>query len=182
MGKGQGIRHCGNCGKSGHYAKTCRDVNSHSTIGTPMARAVGVSGSASVSKTEGGGSIPPRPATINDGPLIVKGEVVVDAERYPHLHAALTRGKALMDGQDADWKRVTELRKQGQDGAADRLIRKMLGVAEPMSEEAKAKLREYYEKNKEAIQERQKAKREVRRRTLEILDQRSEKLTRKRGG
>jgi hypothetical protein len=112
----------------------------------------------------------------------VNGEVAVDAKRYPHLHAALIRGKVLVDANKADWQRATELRAQGQDGAADRVIRKILGVVEPMSEEAKAKLRAYNEEHKEEIKQRREERRATRQRTLEILAEQSKKLTRKRGG
>lgn len=69
----------------------------------------------------------------------------------------------------ADWARVTLLRQKGEDQAAERLARKLLGVkGEPMSEEAKEKLRIYKEEHAEEIKAREELKRTTRKR-LEVL-------------
>ncbi len=154
------VRHCGKCGKAGHYSSTCK---AEKIVMIAAERGM-------------------MPVTITAGRLIVNGEIEVDQKRYPALYRALQRGKALVDGQKALWQKALDLRKQGQDAAADRVINKILGISKPMSEEAKAKLREYNEKNREAIKERQRQKREVRKRTLELVKGGAEKLTRKRGG
>lgn len=163
MPKGKGVRHCGTCGQPGHYASTCR-------ISVPPGEVlVGI---------DTGKSPPTTTLMLVDA----AGNILVNEKRYPNLFKALARGKVLMDEQRNQWNKVLELRKTGQEGAADRLINKILGISKPMSEEAKAKLKEYYEKNKEEIQQRQKEKRELRRRTKEIIQNNSQKLTRKRGG
>lgn len=92
----------------------------------------------------------------------------VNPEKCPHLYAALRRAEVRYI--DEGWARVVELRRTNQDGAADRLVRKLLGVqGAPMSEETKAKLRQYSEEHKEEIQERKKQEREVRTRTIALL-------------
>ena len=58
------------------------------------------------------------------GPLVVRGEIAVDAAKFPALRRALERGKALLDQHKDDWIRVTELRRTGQAIAADRLLTK----------------------------------------------------------
>ena len=49
------------------------------------------------------------------------------------------------------WCKIAEARKSGQDGAADKLLRKALGIKTEMSEETKQKLKSYYEEQKEEI-------------------------------
>jgi hypothetical protein len=72
--------------------------------------------------------------------------------------------------RDARWKRVLELRAQGDLDQAARLIRKILGVqGPPMDEEKKAELRAWKEEHKDEILAKNRQKREVRRRTLAIL-------------
>lgn len=91
----------------------------------------------------------------------------VDPVKCPRLHAALEREQARRsDG----WAKVAQLRREGSDCAAQRLIRKLLGVqGEPMSEETKQKLREYSEEHKEEIEERKQQEREIHKRTIALL-------------
>jgi hypothetical protein len=91
----------------------------------------------------------------------------VDPVKCPHLYAALRRGQ---ERQHAGWVRVMELRRAGQDGSADRLVRKLLGVqGEPMTEEKKEYLDNYKVEHKDEIRERQQQRQEIRRRTLALL-------------
>lgn len=100
------------------------------------------------------------------GPLIVKGAVAVDAQRCPTLHRALTQ----MLERRRDWAKVVELRAKGELDAADRIAKRAMGIVpEPMSEEAKEKLREYNETHKEEIKERAKLKRTIKSRTRQIM-------------
>jgi CHASE3 domain sensor protein len=92
----------------------------------------------------------------------------VNPEKCPHLYAALRRAEVRYI--DEGWARVIELRRSGQDGTADRLVRKLLGVqGPPMSEETKEKLRRWNEEHKEEIQERKKSERQIRERTIALL-------------
>lgn len=92
----------------------------------------------------------------------------VDPVKCPTLYAALKRAEVRYI--DEGWARVVELRRTGQDGSAERLIRKLLGVqGPPMSEETKEKLRRWNEEHKEEIQERKKTEREIRSRTIALL-------------
>ena len=93
----------------------------------------------------------------------------INPKRYPSLHAATLRGEALVLADLAGWSRVETLRREGHGEAADRVARKLLGVVEPMSEEAKAKLREYRETHKEEIAAKAKAKAVLRKRTKAIM-------------
>lgn len=69
----------------------------------------------------------------------------------------------------ADWARVSLLRQKGEDNAAERLARRLLGIrGEPMSEEAKEKLRVYKEEHAEEIKAREEIKKSARKR-LEVL-------------
>lgn len=100
------------------------------------------------------------------GPLIVKGVVAVDLKRCPALHRMLTR----MVERQSDWAKVVELRALGDLDAADRIAKRAMGIVpEPMSEEAKEKLREYNETHKDEIKERAKLKRMTQRRTRAIM-------------
>lgn len=74
-------------------------------------------------------------------------------------------------GADLRWGKVVELRLAYKNDSANRLARKLLGVATPMSEEKKAELKKYNEEHKEEIAERAKKKREQRNRTLELINQ-----------
>ena len=106
------------------------------------------------------------------GPLFNKdGTVAVDPACCPVLHRVLTRMvERQKEEQQGGWARVVELRAAGEADAADRLVRKLLGVqGPPMTEEKKAELRAYAEAHKEEIQQRKKQKREVRRRTVALL-------------
>lgn len=103
------------------------------------------------------------------GPLITRGAVAVDPKRCPTLHRALSR---MIECQRAegDWARVVELRANGEFDAADRIARRAMGVkSEPMSEEAKEKLREYRETHAEEIKARAKQKRAIKARTRAIM-------------
>jgi len=92
----------------------------------------------------------------------------VNPEKCPHLYAALRRAEVRYI--DDGWARVTELRRTGQDGAAARLTRKLLGVkGPPMSDEQKEERRRYNEEHKEERKEKAKQKREIRRRTITLL-------------
>lgn len=106
------------------------------------------------------------------GPLINEdGTVAVSKRKCPTLHRCLTRMVERKE-QEAKkgWGRVAELRAAGQIDSACRVARKLLGVqGPPMSEEKKEELRIYHEKHKLEISERNKQKRFVRRRTLEVL-------------
>lgn len=91
----------------------------------------------------------------------------VDPVKCPRLYAALERG---LDRQYNGWAHVVELRREGQLDAADRLVRKLLGVqGPPMSEETKEKLRLYNEEHKEEIKARRQQEAETRRRTIALL-------------
>lgn len=91
----------------------------------------------------------------------------VDPVKCPRLHAALVRQE---EREQADWKRVVELRRRGEDGAAARLTRRILGVkGEPMTEEQKEERKKYNEEHKEERKEKARQKREVRARTLALL-------------
>lgn len=105
------------------------------------------------------------------GPLFNRnGTVAVDPVKYPTLHRSLERGREMHGSSREGWARVVELRKTGEADAADRLVRKLLGVqGPPMSEETKEKLRIYNEEHKEEIKLRKQHEKEVRRRTLALL-------------
>lgn len=103
----------------------------------------------------------------DSGPLFRRdGSVAVDPLKYPSLYRSLTRS---LQSREA-WKRVIELRRAGQDEAAGRLVRKLLGIqGPPMSEETKEKLRQYNEEHKDEIKARREQRIAVRRRTLALL-------------
>lgn len=72
--------------------------------------------------------------------------------------------------RDGRWTKVVELRASGEEDAAGRLVRKILGVQGPvMDEETKEALRAWREAHKEEIKERDRRKRGIRARTLELL-------------
>jgi hypothetical protein len=104
---------------------------------------------------------------VDRGPFFNQdGTVAVDGLKYPTLRRALERSRPAREG----WAKVVELRLAHEEDAADRLVRKLLGVqGPPMSEETKEKLREYNETHKEEIKERKEQKLEVRRRTIALL-------------
>lgn len=110
--------------------------------------------------------------TVDVGPLFNRdGTVAVDAVKYPALHRSLQRGlDAQGESSRAGWAKVVELRRAGDADAADRLVRKLLGVqGPPMSEETKEKLRIYNEEHKDEIRERRQQQVAIRRRTLALL-------------
>ena len=91
----------------------------------------------------------------------------VDPVKCPSLHAALRR---MEERQQSGWGRVVELRRSGQEDAAGRLVRRLLGIqGPPMSEETKEKLRRYNEEHVEEIKARKQQQREVRQRTIALL-------------
>ena len=91
----------------------------------------------------------------------------VNPVKCPHLYAALKRGQ---ESQYEGWVRVVELRRSGQEDAAGRLVRKLLGVqGPPMPEEVKEKLRRYNEEHRDEIRERRLQAVATRRRTLALL-------------
>lgn len=100
-------------------------------------------------------------------PLIVNGAVMVDPKRFPILHRCLTR---MVETSRGPWAKVVELRASNEPDAADRAARKAMGIkSEPMSEETKAKLREYNETHKDEIKARREQERVVRQRTRAIM-------------
>lgn len=92
----------------------------------------------------------------------------VDPEKCPRLHAALVRQE---EAREAEWKRVSELKKKGKDGSAKRLVRKLLGVKKgpPMTEDVKEHLAQHKAEHKEEIAERKQQEKEVRARTIALL-------------
>lgn len=95
------------------------------------------------------------------------GRVLVDPTKCPTLHRSLVRS----NGQAREgWAKVVELRAAGQDDAAARLVRRLLGVhGEPMSEEKKEEMRRWKEEHKDEIKERKRTELEIRKRTLALL-------------
>ena len=69
----------------------------------------------------------------------------------------------------AGWRDVVLARERGEIASAERMTRKLLGVVEPMTEEAKEKLRKYREEHKEEIAERARLKRRIRRAERAIM-------------
>ena len=69
-----------------------------------------------------------------------------------------------------DWQQVIDARKAGNDMQADKLIRKVLGIHHPMSEEAKEKLRLHNEAHKDDIALRRKFNRQATKRIQEKLN------------
>lgn len=92
----------------------------------------------------------------------------VDPVKCPRLHAALQRER---ERREAEWKRVQELRRDGRDQAAHRVVKKILGVKKgpPMSEEKKEELAEWKAEHKDEIKERKDQERQIRQRTIEML-------------
>jgi hypothetical protein len=78
------------------------------------------------------------------------------------------------------WQRIEEARKEGLFDKANRIFRKLFGIGEPMSEEAKQKLKEYREAHAEEIKEKQQGKRMLRAALRRHVKQESAKLDRKR--
>jgi hypothetical protein len=103
----------------------------------------------------------------------------IDPVKCPRLHAAIKRTEER-GGSREGWARVVAFRAAGDQDAADRLVRKLLGVqGPPMSEETKAKLREYNEAHREEIKARRAQEREVRERTLALLKTGGKQVRRK---
>lgn len=105
------------------------------------------------------------------GPLFNKdGTVAVDPQKCPTLYARL---EAMRVRRREQWERVEKLRSQGLDDKADRLTKKILGVKgkerPPMTEEKKEELAQWKRDHKDEIKERRQQEREIRERTLAIL-------------
>lgn len=95
------------------------------------------------------------------------GTVAVDPLKYPALYRTISRAR---ERDREKWRCVVALRAEGKEGAADRLLRKILGTqGPPMSDEKKAALAAYKEAHKDEIKLRLKQKRETRQRTLALL-------------
>jgi hypothetical protein len=92
----------------------------------------------------------------------------VDPVKCPRLYAALQRER---ERRDAAWKRVQELRREGRDQSAQRVVKQILGVKRgpPMSEEKKEELAEWKAEHKDEIKGRQQQEREIRKRTIALL-------------
>lgn len=77
----------------------------------------------------------------------------------------------IEDGCSTDprWREVVEARAEGDEARASRVTRRILGVVVEMSEEAKAKLREYAEAHKEELAEKRRLRAAVRRRQRELM-------------
>ena len=101
-----------------------------------------------------------RKSCVSTSTRCVRGGVVaVDPKKCPTLYRSLMKGLALSNG----WQEVVILRAAGKDDSADRVARKLMGVeSKTMSEETKAKLREYAETHKDEITERRRAKARIR--------------------
>ena len=108
----------------------------------------------------------------NDAPRLVSrdGKVLVDGKRFPSLYRALERGAVHVRNTRADWERVANFRQKGQNEKADRLAKKLIGVTgPPMTAEAKQWLRDYREEHADEIKDRAQRRREVQRRTRELM-------------
>lgn len=91
----------------------------------------------------------------------------IDPVKCPTLYRA---ARKMVERQQEGWGRVVALRAAGEQDAAERLVRKLLGVqGPPMSEETKEKLRRYNEEHKEEIRERRARERAIRQRTMALL-------------
>lgn len=195
MPKGKGPRHCAKCGEVGHYAKTCKRETGKQIEGETLPKYIGPlkpsgvvsdNGNTPDSKSVDEGSTPSRPATLADKinkalesvPSIVKNYTeAINKSKYPHLYAATERGMKLKEEELEGWKQVAELRRDGKDKRADNLAAKLLGVeSEPMSEEAKEKLRIYNEEHKEEIAQRRKEKKEQEAQFKEAFERQSKKV------
>lgn len=76
------------------------------------------------------------------------------------------------------WGKVVELRKAGKESEADTLVRKITGTYKEMTEEAKEKLKNYYEDHKEEILAKAKLKRMTRQAIERSIEKRTNKLNR----
>jgi len=92
----------------------------------------------------------------------------VDPVKCPRLHAALQRER---ERREAAWKRVQELREEGRDSSARRVVKQILGVKKgpPMSDDKKQELAQWKEEHKDEIKGRHQQEREIRRRTIALL-------------
>lgn len=80
---------------------------------------------------------------------------------------------------DPRWERVLEARRKGNHETANRIVRKILGISKPMSEEAKEKLRLWSEAHKDEIRERRRGQRRLRAALKSGIAQASRKLQKK---
>jgi len=92
----------------------------------------------------------------------------VDPVKCPVLYAKLLHQE---ERAQEEWDRVAKLKKEGKDGSAKRLVKKILGVKKgpPMSDETKETLRKHNEEHAEEIKERKQQEREIRQRTIALL-------------
>jgi len=70
---------------------------------------------------------------------------------------------------DPEWVKIAEARKGGLHDKAARIFRKLFGLAEPMTDEAKAKLKAYAELHKDEIAYKAKVKRALRRMVKDLM-------------
>jgi len=172
------MRHCGNCGQAGHYKSTCKSEENvllpkeRNSEGTILPIYVGQLKDATQ----------PSVFKLSDKPVgYAEFAKKFDAQKYPYLAAATDRGNALVQKNKDDWKRVIELKAAGKEGSADRLVRKIFGIQEPMTEEDKEKLRIYNADHAEEIKQRKEERKALKARTLELIQNTSKKLNKKRG-
>lgn len=104
-----------------------------------------------------------------------------------HCHGKIREGTAGLFAHwrgechgDPRWDRVLELRAEGAEAAADRLVRRILGVGEPMDEGSKARLRAYREAHAEEIADRRRVKALARKRLGERMEADRRALERRR--
>ncbi len=115
-------------------------------------------------------------------PLIDRdGNVLVSKRKYPSLHRSLQQGAAPYRKERADWLRVSTLRAKGRPEQAQRIARRLMGIeGPPMSEEVKAKLKQYNLEHADEIRQRREQKAALRHRTKEILKKGPRKIRRGR--
>ena len=96
-------------------------------------------------------------------------------ESFPKFAKLADHWKAM----SCTWAKVLALRREGKEQEADVLVRKITGTYKEMTEEAKEKLREYYEEHKEEIRARQKLKRMTEQAYRRNIENSTKKLNRK---
>ena len=116
---------------------------------------------------------PPKPVvqvTITSNPpdfLFDKfGNVAVDKNKHPELYNAIERS---LDWRKT-WQQIVDYKKEGKHAKAEKLRLQSLGLWEPMTDEAKEKLRQYGIDHKEEIDARRKMKQEIKKRTLQQIN------------
>ena len=134
------MRHCGNCGKTGHYAKTCSIKvisetptalpNYEGSLKTPAWLSFAV-------KTED--SDPERCHScfldrLHGYPDHQKQ--IKDYKDFPNIFKATRRGLLPIKTEINTWKRIAELRTQGKIGEAYKLANGLFGIEETDNENA----------------------------------------------